>query len=152
MQGHFVLLSLLSLAACDYGTAASGLYPSYFLTSVDGETLPVPSGTDGSELVAGGLSFGGPTRVRESKPVNGLVSYRLSLRLSDHSITTSNVDLNYSIENDTLRINLCPSLALCIVSEELIGPITDSHSELVLTHYLAGSPGAIYRFFPSLPD
>lgn len=152
MPRRFLLLSLFCLAACEYGMAPSRLYPSYFLTSVDGKTLPVPSGSDGSELLAGGLSFGGLTRVRQSNPVNGVVSYGLTLRHPDHSVTNSTVELNYSIENDTLRINLCPSLALCIVSEELIGPITDSHSELVLTHYLAGSPGAIYRFFPSLPD
>jgi hypothetical protein len=84
--------------------------------------------------------------------VSGVVSYRLSVRRPDHSITNSNVQLNYSIENDTLRINLCPSLALCIVSEELVGPLSDSHSELVLTHYVGGNPGMVYRYFPALPD
>jgi hypothetical protein len=154
MHRHFLLLSLVCAAACDYGggTAASGVYPNYFLSSVDGKALPVPSGSDGSELLAGSLDFGGLTRARGSGPVGGVVSYRLSVRHPDHSITSSNVQLNYSIGNDTLRINLCPSLAQCIVSEELVGPLTDSHSELVLTHYLAGNPGTVYRYFPALPD
>ena len=62
------------------------------------------------------------------------------------------LEFNYQIQDGVLHIDLCPQLAQCIVSEELVGPISDSHSELVLTHYLGGTPGTVYRYFPSLPD
>ncbi len=153
MPRRFLLLSLFCLGACDHGgVVSSGLYPSYFLTAVDGKTLPVPLGGDGSELLAGSLDFTGLIRARETGPVSGLVNYRQSVRNPDHSIGDSNVQLNYSIVDGVLRIDLCPPLAECIVSEELVGPLTDSHSELLLTRYLAGAPGTVYRYFPSLPD
>jgi hypothetical protein len=152
MPRHLLLLSLLFLAACSYGTAPSGVYPSYFLSSVDGKPLPVTFEGDGSVLLAGSLDFGNITRARAEGQVTGLVGYRQTVRHPDNSITASHLELNYQIQDGMLHIDLCPPLAQCIVSEELVGPISDSHSELVLTLYLGGTPGTVYRYFPSLPD
>jgi len=147
MQRGFFVSLLLGVAACGGSAVAPGpVYSSYFLTSVDGKALPAPYGGDGADLLAGGLSFDTP-----STPT-GVVGYRLLVRQADQSVSSSTVQLNYSISAGELRINLCPSLAICIASDELVGPIVDSHSELVLTRYVAGVRGSLYRFFPSLPD
>jgi len=137
---------------CGTSTAPSQLSSSYFLSTLDGEPLPVPYGADGTILVASILDFGTLGRPRETTPAQGLVRYVVDVRRPDRFIDHSEVDLNYSTEDGVLRINLCPSLALCIVATELVGPIDPDGGELVLTHYFSGKAGSVYRFVAALPD
>ena len=150
-RGSALLIAVLALG-CDSMTQPASLYRSYFLSAVDGQPLPVPYGQDGTVLLASGLSFAGADRPHEQGPSQGMVSYTLLVRRPDHTEQLSTIDLNYSIQDGTLYIDLCPPLALCITSTQLVGPITDSHAELVLTHWLAGHPMEVYRYFPALPD
>ena len=152
MKHAFTILGLMLAQGCASPAGPSPLYPGYFLTSVDGDPLPAPYGTDGSMLVSGSLGFGDSDRPRTTGPVTGMVTYTLVVRRPDQSLEHSTMQLDYSISDGVLRINLCPPLALCIVSTELVGPILGRTSELVLTNYLAGAPGSVYRYFPSLPD
>jgi hypothetical protein len=152
MKRCIALLTGLLVLGCDGSTQPSSLYRSYFLTAVDEHALPVPYGGDGTLLLASGLSFGGADRPHEQGPSQGMVSYTLLVRRPDHTEEHSTIELNYTIQDGTLSINLCPPLALCITSTVLAGPLSDSHSELVLTHYLAGHPTSVYRYFPALPD
>jgi len=147
-----LVLPVLLTAGCDSAAGPSPLYPSYFLSAIDNDPLPVPFAEDGSVLLAGSLGFGDGEPGATTGPVTGLVSYSTVIRRPDQSLAHSTVDLDYTISDGVLRINLCPPLALCILSTELVGPVAGRTSELVLTHYLAGSPTAVYRFFPSLPD
>jgi hypothetical protein len=119
---------------------------------LDGKPLPVTYAEDGSTLVSSILDFGTLGRPRETTLAQGLVRYIVDVRRPDRFIDHSEVDLNYSIEEGTLRINLCPSLALCIMSMELVGPIDTDGGELLLTHYLGGKAGSVYRFVAALPD
>lgn len=146
------LLAVLLVAACASPVAPSPVYPGYFLSAVDGDPLPVPFAGDGSVLLAGSLSFGDLPPGATSGTATGLVSYSTVVRRPDQSVHHFTEELNYTINEGVLRINLCPSLALCIISTELVGPILGRTSELVLTHYLGGNPGSVYRFFPTLPD
>jgi len=152
MKRILTILSVLLAAGCDGTVEPSPLFPGYFLTAVDGQALPVPYAQDGTVLLAGFLGFGDGNRPRADGPSTGMVSYSISVRRPDQSIEHSTIDLNYSIDNGVLRINLCPPLAFCIVSTELVGPILGRTSELVLTNYLGGNPGPVYRYFPSLAD
>ena len=148
----FMIVAVLLTPGCSNPVAPSPVHPAYFLSAVDGQLLPVPFAADGSVLLAGSLGFGDWGRPRETGPVTGTVAYGIILRRPDQSLEHSTVQLDYSISDGVLRINLCPPLALCIVSTELVGPILSRTSELVLTHFLSGTPGSVYRYFPSLPD
>ena len=152
MKRALLLPAVLLSQGCGNPIEPSPLYPTYFLSAVDGQSLPVPFGDDGSLLLSGGLGFGDGEPPRATEPVTGLVSYTISVRRPDQALEHSTIELDYSISDGVLRINLCPPLALCIVSTELVGPILGRTSELVLTHHLAGTPGPVYRYFPSLPD
>lgn len=152
MNRVLIILAVLLTQGCGNPLAPSPLYPGYFLSAVDGQPLPVPFAADGSVLLAGSLGFADLERPRTTGPVSGMVSYAISVRRPDQSLEHSTIKLNYSISDGVLRINLCPPLALCIVSTELVGPILGQTSELVLTNYLGGNPGSVYRYFPSLPD
>jgi hypothetical protein len=66
--------------------------------------------------------------------------------MPDQTIQRSTSDLLYTIENDELRINLCPPLALCITTTELVGPVPEGALELVLTHYIGGQAGPVSHF------
>ena len=146
-----LILFVAGLAvACGSALGPSPLYPSYFLTSVDGKQLPTPYA--GSELLAGSLSFSDPERARSTGQATGLVRYTLSYRRPDGSLDQSTVELSYSITAGVLRIGLCPMGAFCLVSSELVGPIPGRNSELVLTNHMGSSSASVYRFFPSLPD
>ena len=152
-RAALVLAALVSVGCNDYGVEPSGLYPGYFLSKVDDQLLPVPYGTDGSVLLAGSLAFGtDQLRPHRTDHENGTVSYTLLIRHPEQSNEHTTIELDYAIENDVLHINLCPPLALCIASTELVGTIQGRYEELVLTHYLGGNPGTVYRFFPALPD
>lgn len=141
------------LSCSDYPVEpTSQLYPSYFLSRVDDQLLPVEYSGDGTLLLASGLGFAGGQRPRLGGPGAGLVNYTLILQPPDQSAQHSTVQLQYTVANDVLRINLCPPLALCVTSTELVGPILGPYDELELTHYLGGVPGSVYRYFPSLPD
>jgi hypothetical protein len=147
-------LAALGLAACGAATGPSPLYPSYFLARVDGQFLPVPYGDDGTMLRAGQLAFpaGGRPRGEGDQPIQGLVRYTLITQRPGEPEQHSSIDLEYAVQQGILTINLCPPLALCIVSTELVGPLGAPTDDLVLTHYLAGNPGTVYRYAPSLPD
>ncbi|HEV8600854.1 MAG TPA: hypothetical protein VGQ69_15945 [Gemmatimonadales bacterium] len=148
-----ILAVLLSLGCSDaLQPSPSPLYPSYFLSSVDGQLLPVPYAADGTLLLAGSLGFGGLDRPRAEGQASGTVSYSLIVRWPDQSVHHSTIELDYTIEAGVLRINLCPPLALCIASTDLVGPILGPYQELVLTYYLSGNPGSVYRYGPALPD
>jgi len=152
MKRGIALLTAVLVLGCDSTTQPSSLYRSYFLSAVDDQPLPVPYGQDGTVLLASGLSFAGADRPHEQGPSQGMVSYTLLVRRPDHSEEHSTIDLNYSIQDGTLTIDLCPPLALCITSTLLAGPLTGAHAELVLTQYLAGHATSVYRYFPALPD
>lgn len=145
-----VLALVVLVLGCDETTGPGvDLYPSYFLSSIDGDPLPVPYLPAGSQLIAGGLNFGQAGRPR-GEVVTGLVSYALTIRRADQSIDQVRTDLAYMVENDVLRINLCPLNSACITSTELVGPVDRDH--LVLTHYNTGQAMEVYRFVAALPD
>lgn len=146
------IFGTLLVLACTSPSDPSPLYPGYFLSRVDSEYLPVPFGDDGSVLLAASLSFSGNVRPREGATPIGTVHYTLLIRQADQTVQHSTVDLDYTIQDAELHINLCPPLALCITTTELIGPVLDRNEELVLTHYVGGTPGTVYRYFPALPD
>jgi len=152
MKRAFVAFMAAVQLGCSTSTAPSQLSSSYFLSSLDGKPLPITYAETGSMLVSSILDFGTLGRPRETTPVQGLVRYVVDIRRPDQFIDHSEVDLNYSIEEGTLRINLCPSLALCIVATELVDPIDPDGGELVLTHYFSGKAGSVYRFVAALPD
>jgi hypothetical protein len=147
-----LILASLVILGCDNPVEPSPLYPSYFLSAVDDDPLPAPYAADGSVLLAGTLGFADLERPRTTATITGLVSYTISVRRPDQSLEQSTIELYYSITDGVLRINLCPPLALCIASTELVGPILGRNNELVLTYYLGGNPGSVYRYFPTLPD
>lgn len=153
MKRFLLALALAAQAGCAESTEpTASLYSSYSLMSVDGKLLPVPWLEDGSTLVGTVLAFGTGNRPRAGADVDGLVRYITMIRRPDQSVEHSEMELNYSLREDELRINLCPSLALCIVSTELVGTVGEPTDPLVLTHYLAGAAGSVYRFVPTLPD
>jgi hypothetical protein len=143
-------LALLSAASCAESTTPSTINPAYFLAAVDGTPLPVPFGPDGWTLVATVLEFGDAGRPRADAELEGLVRYILDLRRPDQSLEHSEIDLNYEVRGDELRIDLCPPLALCITTVELVGTIGEPGDDLVLTNYTGGVPGSVYRFAPVL--
>jgi hypothetical protein len=152
MKRAWVVLAAAVQLGCGTSTAPSQLSSSYFLSTLDGRPLPVPYGAEGSVLVASMLDFGTLGRPREAVPPLGTVRYVVDIKPPDRSIEHSEVDLNYAIEGGTLRIDLCPPLALCLIASELVGPINDDRTELVLTHYLGGRAGSVYRFVAQHPD
>ncbi len=147
-----LILSTLLIVHCTSPSDPSPLYPGYFLSRVGDQFLPIPYGNDGSVLLAASLSFSPSMRPGESAGSSGIAHYTLLIQSGDQTVQHDTVDLDYTIQNAELHINLCPPLALCIATTELIGPVLDRTEELVLTHYVAGTPGDVYRFFPSLPD
>lgn len=152
MKHSLAGLLLLTLAGCSSSTGPSPLYPSYFLSSVDGKPLPAPSNPDGTAITYGGLSFDGEPRPHETGPSTGTVTYTIIYQRPDHSFERVENSLGYTVADGVLRINLCPSLALCLIPTELVGPFSHPNGPLVLTHYLGGAAQSVYRFFPSLPD
>lgn len=146
------LALLVLLLGCHNPATPGELYPGYFLSSVDGRPLPTatPDLPDGYVLVSGALGFGSSALPGDVDVVAGLVTYTQIVRDPDQVTQHWTTDLSYSVSGGELRINLCPPLALCIVSTELVGPA--DRTELVLTHVLAGQPRAVYRFLATLPD
>jgi len=145
-------LACLASAGCADSVEPSPLYASYFLSAVDGKPLPVPITGDGVMLVANTLVFDDHDRPRAGTTVDGLVRYVLDVRRPDQSLEHSEIDLDYSVTGAELRINLCPPLALCITTTELVGTIGEPTDDLVLTNYTGGVKGSVYRFVPALPD
>jgi len=146
------LIALGLALGCTDSVGPVAVYPGYSLSQLDGQYLPIPWGGDGSVLLALSLSFVDEVRPRSEGPVAGTVSYTTLIRPPNQTAQRFVIDLDYSVENGILRINLCPPLALCITSTELVGSITAPYDELVLTHYLGGNPGSVYRFFPALAE
>lgn len=145
------LVALVALAGCAESTAPSTLYSSYDLASIDGQPLPVPWLDDGTTLTGLVLEFTNE-RSRPAMAPDGVVQYRLTVRRPDNSFEHSAIGLNYQIRGDELRIDLCPPLALCITTTELVGTISEPMYELVLTHYTGGAAGSVYRFVRVLPE
>lgn len=146
-----VLVALVALAGCAESSAPSRLYSIYDLASVDGQPLPVPWLDDGTTLTGILLEFTNE-RTRPAMTADGVVQYRLTVRLPDNSIEHSEIGLNYQIRGDELRIDLCPPLALCITTTELVGTSSDPSYDLVLSNYTGGAPGSVYRFVRVLPE
>lgn len=142
------MILAVAVAGCTTSTAPSPLYPGYYLTQIDDQYLPVPFAEDGTQLIASGLAFTDGQRPRPDQSGTGLVNYSITVRPPGGSAHTSIVQLEYSIENATLTINLCPPLALCITTDVLTGSLPGSYQELVLTRVLAGTPRSTYRFSP----
>jgi len=145
------LLLLCGVMACtDGATGPSPLFPSYYLTEIDGQRLPAAGSDlpDGAVVLSAHFQFLRLGRSRGSDP--SLVTYYRWIRFADHTEDTSTVELLYTLADGELRIDLCPPTADCLVPSELIGPA--DRDELVLTHYLANAPRSVYRFFPVLPD
>jgi hypothetical protein len=147
-----MLLAASCVLGCQSSVEPSPLYTSYFLTAVNDKPLPVPFAEDGSVLLAGSLGFDTLDRPRAGESTQGTVNYTILVRRADQTQEHSTIALDYAIQDGELRINLCPPLALCIASTELVGPVPEAYHELVLTHHLAGNAVATYRYFPSLPD
>jgi hypothetical protein len=144
-------LLVLGLAGCSDPTSPSPLHPSYYLVSIDGDLLPAaPAGWPaGSEIEAATLFFRfgeRPRRGSDAAPVR-LVE---RIRKPDQTTETSTTDLQYRIVGGLLRIDLCPVGALCVVSQELVGPVDPL--ELVLTEYVGGTARSVYRFGAVLPE
>jgi len=146
MRRGFLALAVAVHLGCGSSTAPSPLYSHYTLMSLDGQPLPVAFGQDGTMLVSGFLDFGTLTRPRGPAPVSRTVKYGQDFQRPDQTVDHSETELDYTIQEGMLRIDLCPSGALCIASTELVGPFAGHQSELVLTHYLAGKPMSVYRF------
>jgi hypothetical protein len=144
-------LALVTLSGCAESTGPSTLYSSYELVSVDGQPLPVSWLDDGTTLTGIVLEFTNE-RTRPAPAPDGIVQYRLTVRLPDNSFEHSEIGLNYQIRGNELRIDLCPPLALCITTTELVGTIGEPMYELVLTNYTGGVAGSVYRFVRVLPE
>jgi hypothetical protein len=112
----------------------------------------VPLDTEGTMLVGSSLVFGDSDRPRAGGTVDGLVLYVLDVKRPGQPQEHSSIELNYQIQGDELRIDLCPPLALCIAETILVGTIEGRTDPLVLTHYLGGRAESVYRYFPALPD
>jgi hypothetical protein len=125
----------LALAACS--TSPDETADRYLLAAIDGQSLPAPSKDlpDGYFVLAATLDF---------DPGNGLVRYTQTIRDTEQQAQTSSVDLEFTRTKDSIAINLCPPLALCILRTELVGTATSS--SLVLTHILGAEPRSTYRF------
>lgn len=147
------MLTLMLFLGCGSPIDPNALYPGYSLSMVDGQLLPVPFGGEGTLLLAGGLAFRGENRPRIVEGGSeGTVSYTTLVRRPDQTTQHSIVELDYVVSDGVLHIDLCPPQAQCLVSTELVGPVVSRLSELVLTHYLAGNPGTVYRYSPALPE
>ena len=152
MNRGILALVLAAQLGCGGSTAPSALSSRYLLQSLDGKSLPVAYGQDGSLLLSGLLDFGTLVRARGPDPVSGTVRYVLEIRRPDQTIDRSDTRLDYTIQDDVLRIDLCPPGALCITTTELVGPLDSHTAELVLTHYVAGRPQSVYRFVVDRTD
>ena len=143
-------LLVLALSGCTYATEPSGLYSSYFLSAIDGDLLPAPSSDlpEGYTVESGWLGFGRADRPRGN--LGDTVTYTLTVRGPNQQVETRTLRLSYSITKAQLRIDLCPPGALCLVPNELVGPV--DATALLLTHMLAGTARSVYLFHAALPD
>ena len=152
MNRGMLLLAVVLLLGCSTTTAPFPPYSRYSLAAVDGKPLPIEYGSDGSKLVANTLDFGGAILPGGDAELHGTVRYVLDVQRPDQSVDHSETSLNYVIQGDVLRVDLCPPGALCITTTELVGSISGDRAELVLTHEVAAKPLSQYRFVATLPD
>lgn len=143
------LLALATLACADNPAAPSGLYPGYSLVTINGKFLPTRDDDTppDAEIISGSLSF---DRARPRAGTPGVVTYSRWLRRPNQPLERVTLELDYTVADGILRINLCPPLALCIITTELVGPA--QVDRLVLTHFLGGVAGTVYQFHPALPE
>jgi hypothetical protein len=148
-----VLLGV-ALCACSSPSEPSGIYSTYFLSAIDGQVLPAPAMDlpEGLVVESGWLFFGqlGRPRAGRGGVLTDTVTYSRTVRGPNGQVDSATIDLVYSITRDTVRIDLCPPGALCLVPTELVGPV--DRTTLVLTHMLAGTARSTYRFHAALPD
>lgn len=152
MKRRALLLALALAAGCDGDPIGpSALYPGYFLASIDGDLLPAPADDlpEGGVVLAAGLAFPRGMRARGADG-SPFVTYSRLLQLPGQDPERILVQLNYTLADGQLTVNLCPPYALCLIRTELVGPAT--RDSLVLTHYLGNQPRSVYRFYAALPD
>jgi hypothetical protein len=137
------------LAACDHTTAPSAALGTCFLSSIDGKPLPAAPQEfpAGSVVQSGSLAFDAGQRPHENP---GTVDYTLVVQQNGSAPEIRRVTLWYTMTGNVVSINTCPPGALCLVAEELTGPLVGN--TLTLTHYFAGAPRSVYRFYRQLPD
>ncbi|MGE0553852.1 MAG: hypothetical protein AB7R55_10530 [Gemmatimonadales bacterium] len=150
MKKTALLLSLLLASCTSDPIGPDGLYPGYSLLTINGQVIPAPDNDipDGAEIISASLAFPRPDRSRGEQ--SQLVSYTRWIRMADQTVERLTLQLDYTVEDGELRINLCPPLALCILTTELIGQV--DARELLLTHFLAGQAQAVYRYEAALPE
>ena len=122
-----------------------------FRSMIDSQFLPVEV-TPGGLLLASGLAFGVIGRPRGDEGGTGLVAYQTLIRQGNQNASRELVYLNYAVDGDEVRIDLCPPSANCLVPTELIGSVVPGGNELILTHYLNGRAGSVYHYFPALAE
>ncbi|MGE0442582.1 MAG: hypothetical protein AB7S39_19025 [Gemmatimonadales bacterium] len=152
MKGILAGLALLAMAGCNGATnpiEKLPIYPGWFLSTIDGAYPPIPD-WNGGTLVAAGLYFRDFTA--DGNGGSGVVTFTTNVLRGSVPEPTS-ADLNFTISGGQLRINLCPPGGACFaVTDELHGPIGERTDPLVLTRYVGGQAGAVFRFGPALPD
>ena len=147
-------LGLAALAGCATDPGVTAFARTWNLVAVDGKALPVQASfPDGFQLDSELLTFPGISRPRTGEPVAGLVVITQAYSggiAGGHQSAMGNYA--FEIRDASLRINLCPLGALCIMPTELIGTI--GSTEAILTHYLGGQAKSVYRFVvtPTMPD
>lgn len=150
--GSWVLL-LLGAVGCTEpaGPVPGQLYSGYDLRMIDSQFLPVEV-TPGRLLLANGLAFGAIRRPRSDGGGTGLVAYVTLIRQGNQNAVREVVHLNYAVDADEVRIDLCPPASNCLVPTELIGSVVAGGNELILTHFLNGQAGPVYHYFPALAE
>ncbi len=150
--GWRVLLLLGALGCTELSGPVPGrLYSGYDLRMIDSQFLPVEV-TPGALLLANGLAFGVIGRPRGEEGGTGLVAYVTLIRQGNQNAVREVVHLNYAVDADEVRIDLCPPSANCLVPTELIGSVVAGGNELILTHFLNGQAGPVYHYFPALAE
>jgi hypothetical protein len=104
MQRGLLALILAAQLGCGGSTAPSSLSSRYLLLSLDGKSLPVPFGQDGSMLVSGLLDFGTLVRARGPDPVSGTVRYGST---SAPLARSASRRPNWSARSTATRLNWC---------------------------------------------
>ncbi len=127
-------LATAGFAGCVTGPQADR--EVYTLVLIDGKPLPTSAQDlpEGFEIVSASLDF---------DPAAGIVHFSQVTR-GPGGTESSSVDREYQRTLDTVIINLCPPLALCLLRTELIGTLTESRLEL--THWLGAMPRSTFRF------
>lgn len=146
------VLLLLGVVGCaePAGPGPGRLRHGYQLRAIDGQITPVE--LPGVGLLVGiGLAFSSLPRPRSEGVAAGVVVYSTLVHLPNQFALKQEIrHLNYAVDYHKVSIDLCPPPSSCLVPTALIGSVVAGGTELVLTHYLNGRPGAVYHFFPTV--